>query len=354
MIRPIHGGNLAWAAALADCPPQKILDFSANINPLGPPKSVITAIGENIGKITAYPDTDYRELRAAIAEVHQIDPQWVLPGNGVSELLTWSGWELAKQELTCILTPAFNDYWRCLRAFNAKIIKCPVVPGENFADLPVPSLPVYYTQPGLLLNNPHNPTGLLFDRQTISFYLKEFGLVVVDESFMDFLPPQEQQSVISLVKDYPNLVVLRSMTKFYSLPGLRLGYAIAHPDRLQRWQKRRDPWPVNTLAAAAGVAALKDKYFQQQTWDWLSKARKKLFHDLAKLPGLTPIQSSVNFLLIRSEKSCIEIQETLLKNNHILIRDCLSFPELGDRYFRVSVRSQEDNKRLVQALTAIL
>jgi histidinol-phosphate/aromatic aminotransferase/cobyric acid decarboxylase-like protein len=187
-------------------------------------------------------------------------------------------------------------------------------------------------------------------RETILPYLEQFALVVVDEAFMDFLPPDQEQSLISVVQEYPNLVILRSLTKFYSLPGLRLGYAIAHPDRFQRWQQWRDPWPVNTLAAAAAVAVVQDTEFQQQTWAWLPPARLQLFQGLFQVPYLQPLESAANFLLVQSEQPSQELQQRLLQHHQILIRDCLSFPELGDRYFRVAVRSNTENERLIQAL----
>ncbi len=201
-----------------------------------------------------------------------------------------------------------------------------------------------------MLNNPHNPTGKLLTRDAILPYLKEFALVVVDEAFMDFLHPSEEQSLIQVVQEFSNLVILRSLTKFYSLPGLRLGYAITHPKRLQTWASWRDPWAVNSLAVAAGIAAVKDKQFQQQTWEWLPKARNNLFKGLADMPGLQPLQGAANFLLVQSNQSSSELQQKLLQQHQILIRDCLSFPELGDRYFRVAVRLESENQRLVTAI----
>lgn len=356
-MRPVHGGNLAWAATLAGCPPAAILDFSASISPLGPPQSAIAAIQAHLGNLSHYPDPDYWELRTALGQMHQLPPEWILPGNGSAELLTWAGWDLAKLAVTALVTPAFSDYWRSLKAFDAKVIECPlnlrVQGSETDLDLNAPLLSYSPSKPGLLLNNPHNPTGCLFSWKTILPYLDQFALVVVDEAFMDFLPPEQEQSLIPLVQKHPNLVILRSLTKFYSLPGLRLGYAIAHPDRLQWWQARRDPWPLNTLAAAAAVAVVQDMEFQQQTWAWLPPARSQLFQGLAQLPGLQPLESAANFLLVHSEQSSSQVQQQLLKHHQILIRDCLSFPELGDRYFRVAVRSNEENKRLVQALATI-
>ena len=367
-MRPVHGGNLAWAAAQFGCPPAAILDFSASISPLGPPNSAIAAINAHLGNLRYYPDPDYRELKAALSQLHQLPPEWILPGNGSAELLSWAGWDLAKLAVTALVTPAFGDYWRALRAFDAKVIEWPLnfrgqgseeereplfSPAHLLTCSPAHLLPSSSTECGLLINNPHNPTGCLFSRETILPYLEQFSLVVVDEAFMDFLPPDQEQSLIPIVQEYPNLVILRSLTKFYSLPGLRLGYAIAHPDRLQRWQALRDPWPVNTLAAAAAAAVVQDIEFQQQTWAWLPPARLQLFQGLAQIPWLKPFESAANFLLVQSEHPTQELQLRLLQHHQILIRDCLSFPSLGDRYFRVAVRSKTENERLVEAMTTI-
>ena len=375
MIRPVHGGNLAWAAALAGCPASAILDFSASISPLGPPESALDAIQAHLSSLTAYPDPDYGELRTALGEALNVDPDWILPGNGSAELLTWAAWDLSKRTATYLVTPAFGDYWRALSAFGAKVLKCPLdlqlldaepvrrlvtddlsVSNRSLVSpsfrLPVPL--ALDAERGLLLNNPHNPTGLLFAREAILPYVKQLGMVVVDEAFMDFLPPWEQETLIGAVEEFPNLVILRSLTKFYSLPGLRLGCAIAHPDILGRWQLMRDPWPVNALAAAAAAAVVRDTVFERQTWDWLPVARFELFEGLANLPGLQPIAGAANFLLVESSMSVSLIQKSLLERHRILIRDCLSFPELGDRFFRVAVRSRAENLRLIAGLAEVI
>ena len=374
MIRPVHGGNLAWAATLAGCPAAAILDFSASISPLGPPESALDAIRSHLSSLTAYPDPDYGELRAALGEALNVDPDWILPGNGSAELLTWAALDLSKLEATYLVTPAFGDYSRALLAFGAQVLDCPLdlksleagagnglvtdylsVFNRSFVS-PALSLPVplLNADRGLLLNNPHNPTGLLFGREAIRPYLEQLPLVVVDEAFMDFLPPSERESLIDAVEEFPNLVILRSLTKFYSLPGLRMGCAIAHPDRLRRWQLQRDPWPVNALAAAAAAAVVRDAVFERKTWDWLPVARQELFEGLASLPGLRPFPGAANFLLVESSVSVSALQKSLLERHRILIRDCLSFPELGDRFFRVAVRSRADNLRLIAGLSEVL
>ncbi|MGB5914569.1 MAG: threonine-phosphate decarboxylase CobD [Phormidesmis sp.] len=373
MVRPVHGGNLAWAAQLACCPPDELLDFSASISPLGPPASVLQAIQAAFSSMVAYPDPAYSKLSSAIAQHHQIPIDYILPGNGAAELLNWAARDLATQTRCFCLSPGFSDYARALKAFGGTLSPIPLFNSqgqymanwENIEDWentedwetalqksedPHKDL----SQCGFLLNNPHNPTGALFTREKVRSLIPRFAQVVVDEAFMDFLPAEREQSVIDWVCEFPNLVVIRSLTKFYTLPGLRLGYAIAHPQTLQRWQQWRDAWPVNTLAAAAGIAALKDRAFAQRTWEWVMAESDYLFQALQRLPGLTPLPSCANFFLVRCDRSATALQLQLLQRHQVYIRDCISFAELGDRYFRVAVKTRTDNQRLLQALADVL
>lgn len=359
MTSPVHGGNLTWAAALAGCSPHEILDFSASINPLGPPDSAIAAIQAHLGVLNAYPDPDYRDLRAALGQFHNLSPEWILPGNGAAELLSWAARSLSQQAATYLWVPAFGDYRRSLQAFGAKTIECPLpltrtAGSSTLPDLTQLHLGLRLADCGLLINNPHNPTGRLWRREAILPYLEQMALVVVDEAFMDFLPPAADQSLIDWVSQYPNLVVVRSLTKFYSVPGLRLGYAIAHPDRLRQWSQWRDPWPVNVLAEKCAIALVQDRAFQQRTWAWLAQARSQLYEGLQQLPGLFPYEGAANFLLVESAYSTRQLSQALLLNSRVLIRDCLSFPQLGDHYFRVAVRTIADHHRLLAGLATAI
>ena len=348
VTRPKHGGNLVWAAKIAGCPTSSIIDFSASINPLGIPQTVQKAIAKDIPRLTAYPNPDYSELRYCLAKECNVDAEYILPGNGSAELLTWAARDLARQRETLLITPAFGDYRRALKAFD---VEMNTVTGKlPFADLDslIPSQVA--ANSGLLLNNPHNPTGKLWQKAEIVPYLCKFAMVIIDEAFMDFLLPHQQQSLIDLVLDFPNLVILRSLTKFYSIPGLRIGYAVTHPQRIERWQQYRDPWSVNSLAATAAITAIKDRKFQQATWDWLAPAKEELLQGFSEIPGFKPLPSAVNFLLVKSKMSVTLLQEKLLQQHKILIRDCLSFPQLGDRYFRVAVRTSQENQLLLQAI----
>lgn len=350
--RPHHGGNLGWAAEIAGCPAFSLLDFSASINPFGPPPAILVAIQSAFSALPHYPDPDYRHLRQAIAVYHDIAPAWVLPGNGSAELLTLAGRTFADLDSTNLVTPAFGDYGRSWRGAGARLNLIPWTVGSPWPWL-VLQTKISKNQ-GLILNNPHNPSGVLLSRTEILKLLPDYQWVLIDEAFMNFLPPAEQQSLIADLPQFPNLIILRSLTKFYALPGLRLGYALAHPDLLHQWQQWRDPWPVNVLAEAAAIASFQATTFQAKIWHWLPLERAKLFQQLQQLPGLTPLPSAANFLLVKTEISATKLQRKLLTTAHILIRDCLSFPELGDRFFRVAVRSREENQRLVNALQHLL
>lgn len=359
-IRPVHGGNRDWAAQVAGCSPRDLLDFSANVSPLGPPTSAITAIQTHLHQLAEYPNPDYPSLRNAIAHHHDISPEWVLPGNGAAELLTWAGRALAAYTATYLITPAFGDYQRSLAAFDAPVATCPLpLAAAEFGkvDWLASIMAGLCHDPqhcGLLLNTPHNPTGQMIPLDVLITLLGQFALVVVDEAFMDFLSPASQQSLIPVIEQQSNLVVLRSLTKFYSLAGLRLGYAIAHPRRLRHWQTWRDPWSVNTLAARVGEVVLQDHAYQRTSWQWVSTARSQLLAELANIPGIHPFPSQANYLLLRVDRPGSQIQRDLLKQHRILVRDCLSFPELGERYLRIAVRTELENHRLCQALADVM
>ena len=311
------------------------------------------ALYEGISTLTRYPDPDYRWLRQLLSQHHDLEPSWILPGNGAAELLTWIGRDLSGCDRIYLMTPAFGDYQRALAAFKADAEALPLQL-TRFPHVLSMTLPYLRYRDGILLNNPHNPTGCLLTAAQLLPLLESKATVVVDEAFMDFLRPDEQQSLASWLPHFPNLIVLRSLTKFYSLPGLRLGYALLHPERAARWQQWRDPWPVNQLAVLAAKTALEDRTFQEQTWCWLSQAKQQLLSGLSQLPGLAVYPGAANFLLVRCDCPVLRLQEVLLQLHRILIRDCMSFPELGDRFFRVAVRTEAENQRLLQALTSVL
>ncbi|MCS6958583.1 MAG: threonine-phosphate decarboxylase CobD [Pseudanabaenaceae cyanobacterium SKYGB_i_bin29] len=340
-----HGGNRAWWAQIAGVSPRDLVDFSASINPLGPPASALVALQAALPEISHYPDPHYPELRQALADFYGVDPARLLPGNGAAELLTWIARDLAELATTVILRPAFADYDRALQSCHARVKNISIWETEFTAQILGINQP---DRQGLLLNNPHNPTGQLLDKSWILECLDRFALVVIDEAFMDFLPPE--LSCVDLVERYSNLVILRSLTKFFSIAGLRLGCVIAHPDRIRKWQGWRDPWAVNNLAAAVGIAVVKDREFQEQTRAWLIPSRRDLEERLYQFSELSPLPSVANFLLVKTAIPSTRLQSHLAKEHKILIRDCATFLELGQNYIRLAVLTAREHKLLQNAL----
>ncbi|MFQ3583688.1 MAG: threonine-phosphate decarboxylase [Cyanobacteriota bacterium] len=379
MSWPQHGGNRAWGAAVAGCSPSDILDFSANLNPLGPPQSVLQALGKALSEpdpvaISCYPDPEYWQLRTRLADHWGVDPDWICVGNGAAELLTWAARDAQGGEVW-LLKPAFGDYERALWAAGAVIkpLMSPF-PDEQGSLCLAELLRQSGSNPAgriLWLNNPHNPSGGLASRSEILDLLPQFEQVMVDEAFMDFLPQDDpgdlsqpgaevgagqalSQTLIPYLADHPNTVVIRSLTKFYTLPGLRIGFAVGHPDHWRRWRRWRDPWSVNGLASVAVEAALADKPFRQRTLAWLPVAREHLRKGLQALPGWDPWPSQANFVLTRCPGSATQIQQALLQRHRILVRDCRSFSELGDRYLRIGLRTLPEQDQLLSACREIL
>ena len=179
-------------------------------------------------------------------------------------------------------------------------------------------------------------------------------MVICDEAFLPLVPNGEQQSLIPLVAEHSNLVVIRSLTKLYGIAGLRLGYAVAQPQRLQRWAKWRDPWPVNGIALAVGERLLSSPR-RYQSWcvrvqRWTATEGAWMQRQLAALPGITPMPSAVNYLLIRANRSLVPLREALEQRHRILLRDCRSFEGLGETWLRIGLQSRLNNRRIVRAL----
>lgn len=208
----------------------------------------------------------------------------------------------------------------------------------------------------LFLCTPNNPTGLLPERQllqAIADRCKSLNInLILDEAFIDFIP--HEAGFIPALKDNPHIWVLRSLTKFYAIPGLRLGYLVNSDDAaVARMRRQQMPWSINALAALAGEVALQDSAWQQATWHWLREEGARFYQALCQLPLLTVYPGRANYLLLRCEREDIDLQRRLL-TQRILIRSCANYPGLDSRYYRVAIRSAAQNERLLAALRNVL
>ena len=287
-----------------------------------------------------------------IARIHGLEPSAVLPGNGAAELFTWAARDSAVLGTSSLPAPGFADYSRALACWRGSLNKHSLALDwetafpQQFPDSPAAD--------ALWICNPHNPTGQLWSRESLEPLLQRYRLVICDEAFLSLVPDGEQQSLIPLVADHPNLVVIRSLTKLYGIAGLRLGYAIAQPERLQRWAQWRDPWPVNGIASAVGERLLaspaKYQRWCRRAQSWVAKEGAWMQQQLAQLPGITPMPSAANFLVIRAEQSLVALREAVEQRHRILLRDCRSFEGLGECWLRIGLQSRRNNRRIIRAL----
>ena len=342
-----HGGELQQAAERLGCRPSELLDASASLVPWTPRWR-----SPGRGAVRDYPDRRHRALTLHLAAVHGLDPELVLPGNGAAELFTWAARDAAEAGVSLLPEPGFADYTRSLSCWGGRMSSIPM-PLE-WSDAFPQHLPGSAQGDVLWICNPHNPTGQLWSRTSLEPLLDRHALVICDEAFLPLVPDGEAQSLIPLVAKHPNLVVIRSLTKLYGIAGLRLGYAVAQPERLQRWAAWRDPWPVNGIASAVGEQLLSSPQ-RYQRWcrkvqRWTAGEGAWMQRQLERLPGITPMPSAANFFLIRSDQSLVPLRESLEQRHRILLRDCRSFAGLGANWLRIGLQSRRRNRRIVSAL----
>ncbi|HHG8785057.1 TPA: threonine-phosphate decarboxylase CobD [Citrobacter sedlakii] len=347
-----HGGNTREAAELLGISADRLLDFSANINPLGMPASVKRAIVDNLHLAERYPDVEYRHLHQALAKHHQIPASWILATNGETEAI-FALVDGLKPRRAMIVTPGFAEYGRALRRGECQIdlFALREADGWQLTDAILGALRAEHDC--LFLCTPNNPTGLLPERsllEAIARRCKALNIaLILDEAFLDFIP--DESGFIPTLQANPHIWVLRSLTKFYAIPGLRLGYLVNSDEQaVARVRARQMPWSINAFAALAGEHLLDDIAWQRATWQWLKEEGERVYQQLSALPGLSVYPGRANYLLLKCER---DLQRALLER-HILIRSCANYPGLDARYFRVAIRSSGENDRLLAVLADVL
>ena len=352
-----HGGNIEEESRRIGISTKNIIDASASIVPFKLPKKIIHELLNSIknGSIKYYPDRSYYEIKNAISKCHNIDPSMILPGNGASELFTWAARDAGLNGISSLPSPCFGDYQRALKCWDAPYIYSPLPLSWN--NRGPKSFPIEPKTNVLWITNPHNPTGQLWSRSSIEKLLAKYKLIICDEAFISIVPEGENQSIIDLTKNHKNLIVIRSLTKFLGVAGLRIGYAITNSDRLSKWEDLRDPWPVNTLAINLTNMIMNNPKMYKKRLNkihkWVKKEGKWLHKNLSNFSSLSPLPSNTNFQLIKSEYPLLDIIQNLKKRG-ILLRDCRSFINLGEDWFRISLQKREDNIKIINTLKDIL
>jgi threonine-phosphate decarboxylase len=358
-----HGGNIYRFIEERNIRMDEVIDFSASINPLGVPESAMKKIKDNIKYLCHYPDPDAKHLTQAIAKHLGIDPQYILCGNGSTELIYLTVRAL-KPEKILMPMPTFSEYEQACKSCELRVMSYELKKENNFdinADefinamtdgyLTTPRSPLNTPFDMAFLCNPNNPTGRLMKKEDVLKIAEAArGLkcyLVVDEAFIDFVP---EESVIKEVQNNPYLIVLRSMTKFYALSGMRIGYGIFPQNILDTVKRHKEPWTVNAIAQTAGIAALNDAGYKSQTFK-VMRNEKKVLEDGFKLLGITYFPSSANFYLIKHDNAQKIISS--LRNKGMMIRDCSNFMGLDSSYIRIAVKSNKENMKLLKELAYI-
>lgn len=325
-----HGGNLFAICRERGWDWREVLDLSASINPLGPAPGVRAALEEALDRIMHYPGQTAEEMEEALGEGWGIEPSHVLAGGGATELLHFvarAGW----RGPAAIVTPVWSEFYRAF----PYALRLPMGDPER------------WPQRGMLfLSQPVNPTGEVFPEELLRRAIaSREGPVLIDETFIEFT---RLESAVHWVNHHPNVLVLRSLSKFHGLPGLRVGALVGSQEWMSRLRRRREPWRVSTLAEAAARAALRDHEHAGRTRELVSTERQFLLERLAPLGGLRLSNSVTNYILAETDQPAREICDWFL-GRKILLRNCTGLPGVSGEAIRFAVRTRPENERFVAA-----
>ncbi|MDR0373833.1 MAG: histidinol-phosphate aminotransferase family protein [Nitrososphaerota archaeon] len=328
---------------------------------MGPPPKAVEAVKEHARLIKFYPDPNPVKFKEAIADYvgHGVDIENVLLGNGSIELIYMITEILSQRFKAVIPVPSFSEYEKATLCVGGEVIFVQL-PADFSLENPKIKAAVTDDTKIMCLCNPHSPSGKLYSKESImdlvDFCHKKDVIFSIDENYIEFAEEGEQNTVAGMVREYENLFVIRSVTKFYGMAGLRFGYALAASTLIDKLETMRQPWSINGLACQVTMAAFSDKDFTEGTKETISKNREQLAKDLSQIGGLQVYPSTTNFLLIKitNHKLTSTMLKELLAKERILIRDCCTFVGMDDSYIRVTVRSAKDNKILVEKIKQAL
>lgn len=321
------------------------LDFSANINPLGLSEKISQTLIKNFSGVVNYPDPNATELKSALSRRYKISAENLILLNGAAEFF-YLYCNVFRPKKILIPVPSFSEYERAARVAGCEVEFFFTHAEENF-QLDVKKL-LTLDADCVIIGRPNNPTGNLISVEEILQLAEKFS-VVVDESFIDFLPIESARNFLS-----EKIFVVQSLTKIFAIPGLRLGFAVAEKNFAERLNFAKDVWNVNFLAQKAGVVALSDEKFLLDTRIWLEAEKKYFAEELSELT-IKIFPPSVNFILIRlNSKELATVVLKKLRDKKILVRNCANFLGLDERYLRLAIRTRAENNFLLEALREIL
>jgi threonine-phosphate decarboxylase len=358
----LHGGNVYAASRDLGRGVRNLIDFSASINPLGPSPRVWRAIADSHHLLAHYPDPDCWELRHTLAKCWDRQPDEIVVGNGSTELIDVLPRALKLRHLL-VIHPTFSEYVAAMERAGGRISAVYAKRAEQYVQPIVDLCHVLDKRrakstaiDGVMLCNPNSPTGqacTVDEIQRLAEITQRRGMwLLIDEAFCDYC---SDRSFLPVAASWPRVVILRSVTKFYALPGLRVGYAVAKPTVVETLRRQMPPWSVNVMGQAAALAAVDDSGYARKSVRFMDRERERLGTRLAALPYcvVTPTYANYFFLELPRGWSAREVGAKL-QGEGLLIRDCSTVPGANARSIRLAVRSQRENDFLLQALSKTL
>ena len=352
----VHGGNTEEIARKYKLNSKEIIDFSANINPVGLNENVKTAMINAIDKVVKYPDITYFDLRNSIGEFEKIDTNNIMLGNGPAEVI-FNIVRALKPQRALLPAPTFSEYEEAIRSVNGEIEYYKLKESNGFKldyefiDTIKDDIDIVF------ICNPNNPTGVLttqkFIREVLDKALITNTIVVIDESFLDFVKPNELYLSNNLLIDYRNLIIVKSLTKFFAIPGARIGYGLcSNNEIMHKINKVIVPWSVNIMASEAIIQGLKEKDYIEKSIVYVKNEKEYLYRALKEINSLKVFEPSVNFIMFKLLID-LDLKSQLIKRK-ILIRSCDNYIGLSSSFYRVAVRTREENDKLIGELKNVL
>lgn len=350
MDKLIHGGDIYTKREIAF---DNIVDFSANINPMGMPASVKSAIINYIEDYQNYPDPLCRELRKAISKEKNVAAEYILCGNGAADLIYKIALGL-KPKQALLLSPTFSEYELALNTVNCNVKYYNLCENKDFKLSDDFINNITSNLDVIFLCNPNNPTGMIIEKKFMIKIAEKCDannvVLVVDECFSDFLTNEMQFSISDSFEKYSNVIILKAFTKMYAMAGIRLGYLLCSNENIiDKVASSGQAWSVSTVASKCGIEAIKENGYVEKTKLETTLNRVYLQNELVEL-GFKIYPSFANFILFKTENS--ELFEKLLSYG-ILIRSCENYKSLNKNYFRIAVKSKKDNEYLIECIKKI-
>jgi threonine-phosphate decarboxylase len=354
----VHGGDVWKISEKHQIPLNQVIDFSVPINPMGTPKKTLQSIRQHLSLLKNYPDPEHEWLIETLSNYVGVRPNNIIVGSGSTELIyLFVEVFLNGEEEVVIPIPTFGEYKKATMKVGGKPLFLKCDPAENFfLDFTELERTILKEPRIIFLCNPNSPTGRLYEKDEILKIVRlaeeRNVLIFLDEDYVEFVDDAKRYSIAEYVTRYNNLFVLRSLTKFFGLAGLRIGFGIASPDIIDALRRAKMPWTVNTLAMFAAKEAVQDDDFIKRSRLLISRSKKRMQEMFQELNWLKVYPSETNFFLVEITKSGLtstQLKEGLERKG-LLIRDCSDFDGLSNRFFRVSVNKTEKNKELIEHL----